>query len=110
MGDCKVSPMTIQQRGFNRGSPQRLRAIERVRACTRLRFALSAETAILVSEIACALPGCPPLETAIAFWENEQRYHFKIFKPVAQVTAGDLPFAWQKEALAVPADFLCDCC
>ncbi len=75
-----------------------------------MRFTLSGETTILVSEVACALPGCPPVETVIAFWENEQRYLFKIFKPVGEVLADDLPFAWQKESLAVPVDFVCDYC
>jgi nitrate reductase delta subunit len=102
--------MRIQERGLRKRAPQRLQVLDRVREWTRLRFTLSDETTVLVSEIACALPGCPPLETVIAFWENEQRYHFKIFKPVAEVVADDLPFAWQKESLAVPADFVCDCC
>jgi len=102
--------MGIQERGFRKRSPLRLQVLDRVREWTRLRFTLSDDTAILVSEIACALPGCPPLETVIAFWEDEQRYHFKIFKPVAEVVTDDLPFAWQKDSLAVPVDFVCDCC
>ncbi len=102
--------MGIQERGFRTRTPQHLQALNRVREWTRLRFKLPDETAILVSEITCALPGCPPKETVIAFWENEQRYHFKIFKPVADVTVDELPFAWQKDSLAVPVDFVCDCC
>ena len=102
--------MGIQERGFRKRSPKHLQMLDRVREWTRLRFKLSDETAILVSEIACALPGCPPLETVIAFWENEQRYHFKTFKPVAEVVPDDLPFAWQKDSLAVSIDFVCDCC
>ena len=57
------------------------------------------------------LPGCPPLETVIAFWtEGDRRHHFKVFKPVAEVVLDDLPPAWMKDALAVPEGFECDCC
>ena len=58
----------------------------------------------------CRLPGCPPLETVIAFWENDKRHHFKLFKPVAQVALDDLPFTWMKSELIVPDDFSCECC
>jgi hypothetical protein len=85
-------------------------ALERVREWTRQRFKLSAETAILVSQVECRLPGCPPLETVIAFWENDKRHHFKLFKPVAKVALDDLPFAWMKSELVVPDDFSCECC
>ena len=71
---------------------------------------LSDETWILVSEIACRLPGCPPRKTVIAFWENEKRYQFKIFKPAAAVVPDDFPPAWQKDLLAVPVEFACECC
>jgi nitrate reductase delta subunit len=87
-----------------------LEALERVRGWTRQRFKLSAESAILVSEIECRLPGCPPLETVIAFWEDDKRHHFKLFKPAAQVAFDDLPFTWMKSELIVPDDFSCECC
>jgi nitrate reductase delta subunit len=96
--------------GFIKKSREHVAALDRVRAWTRRRFALPVDATILVSEVACTLPGCPPLETVIAFWEGETRHHFKIFKPVAEVVYDDLPFAWLKEALAVPEDFACDCC
>ena len=54
----------------------------------------SARRAILVAEVACAVPGCPPIETVIAFWSEERRHHFKVFKPVAEVTEDDLPPYW----------------
>ncbi len=85
-------------------------ALEQVREWTRQRFKLPAEAAILVSELECRLPGCPPLETVIAFWENDKRHHFKLFKPVAKVALDDLPFAWMKSELIVPDDFSCECC
>jgi hypothetical protein len=56
------------------------------------------------------VPGCPPIETVIAFWSDERRHHFKVFKPVAEVTDADLPPYWLKNALAVSDDFQCECC
>jgi nitrate reductase delta subunit len=38
-------------------------AAARLREWTRERFALPEDAVILVTEIACALPGCPPRET-----------------------------------------------
>jgi nitrate reductase delta subunit len=84
--------------------------LARVREWTRERFKLSGEDAILVSEIACKLPGCPPLETAIAFWSGGQRHHFKLFKRVVEVKFDDLPYPWMKDDLIVPEGFECECC
>jgi nitrate reductase delta subunit len=95
---------------FIRKSPERSAALDRVREWVRERFELPEESAILVAEVACAVPGCPPIETVIAFWSDERRHHLKIFKPVAEVVEDDLPPSWYKGALAVPEDFECDCC
>jgi hypothetical protein len=96
--------------GFIKKSPEHHAALDRLREWTRARFALPDDATIVVSEVACALPGCPPLETVIVFWEGGTRHHFKIFKPVAEVVRNDLPYAWLKDAFAVPEDFVCDCC
>jgi len=91
-------------------APGHAEAENRVREWVRERFKLAADAAIMVSEVTCNLPGCPPLETVVAFWENEQRHHFKLFKPVAEVTFDNLPFAWMKDELIVPEGFGCECC
>jgi nitrate reductase delta subunit len=96
--------------GFIKKSPEHRAALDRVREWTRARFMLPEDATIAVSEVTCALPGCPPLETVIVFWEGETRHHYKIFKPVSDVVQDDLPFAWLKDAIAVPEDFVCDCC
>jgi nitrate reductase delta subunit len=93
-----------------RNRPERQQALDRVREWTRERFDLGEGSAILVAEVACALPGCPPLETVIAFWSGERRHHTKVFKPAGEVTQDDLPPRWMKDAIAVPDDFECDCC
>jgi len=91
-------------------SPERLQVIERLAEWTRERFKLPKEATVFVSEIACPLPGCPPLETVVVFWIAEQRYQFKLFKPVAEVVLGDLPYAWLQDALAVQEGVGWDCC
>jgi hypothetical protein len=91
--------------------PDHLAAIDRVKGWTRERFKLPDDAAILVSEVACGLPGCPPIETVVAFWtDNDTRHHFKLFKPVSAVVADDLPPTWMKNALVAIDGFDLDCC
>ena len=93
-----------------RKGPENQEALARVRQWTRERFALPADAAILVSEVACSMPGCPPSETVVVFWIKETRHHFKFFKPVREVAFDDFPPAWLRTALAIPDGFECDCC
>lgn len=94
--------------GFKR-SPAQVEALERVRAWTRERFKLAEALPVVVAEVACGLPGCPPIETVVAFWTADDRRHqFKLFKPVTGVVQDDLPFAWMKDALVFTGEE--DCC
>ena len=47
--------------GFTKKSPDDAAALDRVRGWTRARFTLAADETVMVSEIACAVPGCPSL-------------------------------------------------
>jgi hypothetical protein len=97
--------------GSSKNSADHLRALDNVETWTRERFKLEQWSAIMVSEIACGLPGCPPLETVVAFWTpDDKRHQFKIFKPVVQVVYDDLPYAWLKDALAAPEGYEWGCC
>jgi hypothetical protein len=91
-------------------SPGYHETLARVREWTRERFTLAADDPILVSEIACGLPGCPPLETVIVFWMGETRHHFKFFKPVREIVFDDFPPAWLRPTLVATDGFACDCC
>jgi hypothetical protein len=98
------------QRSFDQ-RPGHVAALERVRVWTRARFKLSADEPIMVAEVACGLPGCPPLETVIAFWTGgKTRHQFKVFKPVAQVVEEDLPPAFMKNALIADDWSGLECC
>ena len=90
--------------------PTAAEALERVRTWTRERFGLAAEAPVLVAEVACSLPGCPPLETVVGFWSDaDVRHHFKIFKRVTDVVRDDLPPGWLKDALVVDPSAECAC-
>jgi hypothetical protein len=91
--------------------PEHVAALDRVREWTRARFKLPDDAAILVAEVSCTVPGCPPIETVVAFWTaNETRHQFKVFKPVAAVVPDDLPPTWMKNALIAIEGSDLDCC
>ena len=96
--------------GFSKKDPGRGAAVDRVRDWTRTRFALTDEETVMVSEVACGVPGCPPVETHLVFWTAAGRHHFKIFKPLAAVIEDDLPPAFMKNALIALEGVDCDCC
>jgi hypothetical protein len=92
-------------------SRSRLRAATRVKRWTRERFSLGSDSTILVSELESAVPGFPPLQTVVAFWTAERKhYHFRVFKPLAEVAQDDVPPSWYLEALAVTQGVPCNCC
>lgn len=95
--------------GQPRQAPAFLAALESVQGWTRRRFKLKPEAAVLVSEMACRLPGCPPLETVVAFWtEDEQRHQFKLYKPLLDVTYDDI--GWLIGSPASHDGSSWDCC
>jgi nitrate reductase molybdenum cofactor assembly chaperone NarJ/NarW len=95
--------------GFTKKGPDSA-ALERMRGWTRTRFGLGREETVMVSEIACTVPGCPPIETHVVFWTGAGRHHFKVFKPLAEVSDGDLPPAFMKNALVWAEGLECSCC
>jgi nitrate reductase delta subunit len=96
--------------GFSKKSPGHGAAADQVRDWARARFALTDDETIMVSEMACGVPGCPPIETHLVFWTAAGRHHFKIFKPLAEVVEDDLPPAFMKNALVALEGIDCDCC
>ncbi len=85
-------------------------ALDRVRDWTREHFKLTEDETVMVSEIACAVPGCPLVETHVVFWTDQGQHHFKVFKPLAEVAEDDLPPAFMKNALTWVEGVGCSCC
>ena len=96
--------MRSRKRGADSAAP------DRVRAWTQARFKLTEDDTVMVSEVTCGVPGCPPIETHVVFWTTLGRHHFKVFKPLAEVTKDDLPPAFMKNALLAPDGIDCECC
>jgi nitrate reductase delta subunit len=97
--------------GGRKNAAVKAEAVERVTAWVRERFKLRPEDAIMVAEVTCTIPGCPPLETSVAFWDEAgTRHHFKMLRPVDEVTQEHLPFSWMKDSLVLPEGFGCECC
>jgi hypothetical protein len=95
--------------GFTKKTPSQ-GALDRVRDWTRARFKLADDETVMVSEIACGVPGCPPIETHVVFWTPAGRHHFKVFKPLAETAEDDLPPAFMKNALVALEGADSDCC
>jgi hypothetical protein len=57
----------------------------------REQLALGEEVTILVSELACSEPGCPPIETVIALFRGrEDTTKYTIHRPSAEITRADI--------------------
>jgi nitrate reductase delta subunit len=90
-------------------SADHIAAMDQVRAWTRARFGLAADAPVLVAQLACTVPGCPPLETAVAFWTaDERRHQFKLLKPVEEVSREDI--GWLIGSLGEHETSGWDCC
>jgi hypothetical protein len=68
--------------------PDRIAAIK---GWVAIAFALPEEVAVMVTELHCTEPGCPPLETVIAIMDRPGRPRMhKIHKGIADVTESDV--------------------
>jgi hypothetical protein len=84
-------------------------ALDCIQTWTRKRFKLVPDAAVLVSEVACTVPGCPPLETVVAFWtEDDTRHQFKLYKPMREVVYDDI--GWLIGSPADHGGLGWDCC
>lgn len=66
-------------------------------------FGLPQSTTLIVSELQCTEPGCPPLETVIAlFYEDGRSTQRKLHKALAEVTEPDVRALASSEQEAAP--------
>ena len=62
-------------------------ALEQIRYWLRQNFAMPKDTAIVIKEVPCVKPACPPVETAImAMQKNAPPRLFKVQKPINEIT------------------------
>ena len=77
--------------GSPKATAEDLAAVNNIQVWTRQRFRLAPDAAVLVCEVTCRLPLCPPKETAIAYWSaDEKRHQFRLYKPMRQVRYEDI--------------------
>ena len=81
--------------------PRRTEAIRELKSYAAVLLDAGPEDSIMVSELTCTEPGCPPLETVVARLRGGTRpLSIKVHKPVFEVTPADL-----RQALAaLPPD------
>ena len=62
-----------------------------IKTWAREAFDMSEDATIMVSELRCSEPGCPPVETVIAIMDGPgEARRFKIHQPSASVTRDDV--------------------
>lgn len=64
--------------------------VTRVKAWVADSMPLSPGAAVLVTELSCREPGCPPLETVIAVLDGTVQRKQTLHKALAHVTAEDV--------------------
>jgi hypothetical protein len=63
----------------------------RIKDWARELLGAGEEASILVSELACSEPGCPPIETVIAILDGPgSARRYKLHRPSAEVTREDV--------------------
>jgi hypothetical protein len=68
---CETSPLRLDQ----------------IRYWMQQNFSFTKETPIVIKEVPCVKPKCPPIETAIvALLKNQPPRHFKIQRPINEIT------------------------
>ena len=79
-------------------------AIRQVRAWVFEALQLEEKTSLIVTELRCSEPGCPPIETVIALLKpSHPTQHYKIHKPIADITFDDVAMlAITQQKLASP--------
>jgi hypothetical protein len=79
-----------------RSDERRSSAIRSLKATARTLFEATDDDAVVVNELSCTEPGCPPIETIVALLRaGSEPRQVKIHKPAMEVTEDDLRFALQ---------------
>lgn len=62
----------------------------RIREWVRDAFALDEDSAVMVMELRCGEPNCPPIETVIAIMGNGANRQYKVHKRLGEVLEEDV--------------------
>jgi hypothetical protein len=74
-----------------RNDDRRSAAIRALKATARPLFGASEDDVIVVNELRCTEPGCPPVETVVALLRvGCEPRQIKVHRPAAEVTEEDL--------------------
>ena len=62
-----------------------------IRTQIGVELELDENATVMVTELACAEEGCPPIETAIAvFRPDMEKLHLRLHRPIADITAQEI--------------------
>lgn len=65
--------------------------VREVRQWVRERFAVPDDATVMVTELQCTEPGCPPVETVVAVLRGPgRRAQAKVPRPVTELTRDDI--------------------
>lgn len=74
-----------------RNDARRSAAIRALKATARTLFDAGEDDAVVVNELQCTEPGCPPIETVVALLRaGSEPRQVKVHKPAVEVTEDDL--------------------
>ncbi len=74
-----------------RNDERRVAAIRALKATARALFDAGEDDAVVVNELQCTEPGCPPIETVVALLRaGAEPRQVKVHKPAVEVTEDDL--------------------
>jgi len=74
-----------------RNDEARTAAIRAIKVFARTLFAADEDDAVVVNELRCVEPGCPPIETVVALLRaGKEPRQVKIHKPATEITEDDL--------------------
>lgn len=80
-----------------RDAPQRAEAAARIKDWTRVALALDEDVRVLVHELACDRPNCPPRETVILVVPAAAPpFKIALHSAMADLAEGDINLAWQR--------------
>jgi hypothetical protein len=77
-----------------------------VKRWVRDRLVLAEDAALMITELRCSEPGCPPFETVIAILSESDKRQYKLHKRIDEVQDEDVRSRFAETALSNEIDKL----